>query len=102
MQLLPLRQELFPGFLILGVRDTGVYGANLGTLRGIKPPDTLGAFIGRDNIDCLAFAYGFVLTFRFTGATANTFVGNFVGHSFATSFIAEKFCFNMSLFPPGL
>jgi len=63
MQLAPLLQELLPGFLILRVENTTVYGANFDTFRCFRPSDTLGAFIRLDDVNRFPFAYGLILAF---------------------------------------
>jgi hypothetical protein len=80
MQLLPFLQELFLSFLVIRIRYTTVYRADVYTLGSIEIANALGTFVGINFINRLSLRDGFVLTLRFTGTTTDTLIRDFVSH----------------------
>tara|TARA_B100001971_G_C18209382_1_gene549670 strand:+ start:1127 stop:1354 length:228 start_codon:yes stop_codon:yes gene_type:complete len=65
---------------MLRVRDATVYRADFNALPGFMATNTLGAFIYINYINYLPFSDCLIRTFRFTGATTDTFICNFICH----------------------
>jgi hypothetical protein len=73
-------QQLFLGFLVVGVRQNAINRTNVYALWFIKISNTLGAEISIDLVDIISHFNRLVLADGFAYIAVNAFFGNHKGH----------------------
>jgi hypothetical protein len=68
------------GFFVVGVRDTGIYGANSSALRRLVVSHAFRALLRVDDINFVAGRDRLVRTFRFASSAVDAFFCDFIGH----------------------